>query len=73
MREGKEFYLSAFCQEKQWVAGENKSISEAGQWGGRHSGHDTDQEVPKVRACTSQEGQSRRERAMQWREDPPAE
>ena len=48
MREGKEFYLSAFCQEKQWVAGENKSISEAGQWGGRHSGHDTDQEVYKL-------------------------
>lgn len=48
MREGREFYLSAFCQEKQWVAGENKSISEAGQWGGRHSGDDTDQEVAKV-------------------------
>ena len=73
MREGKEFYLSAFCQEKQWVAGGNNSIPEAGQGGGRHSRDDTDQEVAKVRACTSQEGHSRRERAMQWREAPPAE
>ena len=30
-------------------------------------------EVAKVRACTNQEGPSRRESAVQWSEDPPAE